>query len=94
MRNCPACDAAPGERHESGCDVERCPVCGCQAIGCDCDWPDGGYAECVEYGWYCYLVPFEGWFQCDRDDPRGSPDLNRLMIECDWDRKTQRFVRR
>lgn len=34
MRNCPDCDAKPGEKHRHGCDVERCPCCGFQLLTC------------------------------------------------------------
>jgi hypothetical protein len=34
---CHDCNAAPGSYHHPGCDWERCPVCGGQIIGCDCD---------------------------------------------------------
>lgn len=54
LRNCGDCGAKPGELHKYGCDVERCAMCGGQAIGCNCiyransmnvdtlhtDWPD------------------------------------------------------
>lgn len=34
---CHDCAVIKGQLHVPGCDVERCPVCGGQAIGCDCD---------------------------------------------------------
>lgn len=32
---CHDCNAPKGGFHHAGCDVERCPKCGLQAIGCD-----------------------------------------------------------
>ena len=34
---CTDCHAKFGECHRDGCDCERCPVCGCQLIMCDCE---------------------------------------------------------
>jgi hypothetical protein len=35
-RRCHDCGAINGQPHHFGCDTERCPVCGGQAIGCEC----------------------------------------------------------
>lgn len=36
IAHCHDCDAAEGEQHLYGCDMERCPFCGAQLIGCHC----------------------------------------------------------
>ena len=33
---CGDCNAKYGHYHHSGCDCERCPVCGEQLLSCDC----------------------------------------------------------
>jgi hypothetical protein len=33
---CPDCGALKGEKHIHGCDIEECPICGNQLIGCSC----------------------------------------------------------
>lgn len=34
---CGDCGALMGHYHHWGCDCERCPACGLQLIGCDCE---------------------------------------------------------
>ena len=34
--HCPDCAVAKGQYHVPGCDIERCPRCGGQVIGCYC----------------------------------------------------------
>ena len=34
---CHDCNVGIGQYHHFGCDAERCPSCGEQLIGCDCE---------------------------------------------------------
>lgn len=101
--SCPDCGVGIGKLHEAGCDVERCPDCGRQAISCDCGgafihprlpwsghWP--GDLECREFGWWARLVAGRGWVSCDATDPGARPDLNRLAVDAEWDANAGRFV--
>lgn len=37
---CHDCAVVKGQYHVLHCDVERCPACGGQAFGCDCEYDD------------------------------------------------------
>ena len=89
---CPDCGAPIGERHRAGCDIECCPHCGWQALGClhfdpndarrqvwNGKWP--GEEDCERLGFY------------SNGDP-DFPDLNRLFTDCVRDADTQRWERK
>ena len=42
---CPDCACPPNGYHHPGCDKEECPLCGGQAIGCDCEYENCTYEE-------------------------------------------------
>ncbi|HSE44251.1 MAG TPA: hypothetical protein VLA89_02870 [Gemmatimonadales bacterium] len=48
---CHDCNAGPGQPHHAGCDIERCPKCGGQMLGC-LGPPDEEFGGC---GWL-YLM--------------------------------------
>ena len=90
MTACWDCAVEVGRRHEEGCDVARCSVCGGQRIACGCEgghptihtgeWP--GDVECREMGlWAVWSDPERSTGRCI-PVPAGTPgafeDLNRL----------------
>lgn len=38
LPRCGDCNVLPGQVHHHGCDIEECPACGEQSIGCGCRW--------------------------------------------------------
>ena len=104
MTDCHDCGVKVGSLHVRGCDVEHCPYCGGQVIGCGCVVPDDdrmpwsgewpGTEVCAEFGWYARLVRGRGWVPCGPEEEGAAPDLNRLYSEAVWDRETKRSVKR
>ena len=103
MNGCPDCGVAPGEFHLAGCDVERCPYCGGQAVMCGCDsppddrlawtgrWP--GELEAIQLGYKC-LHSGRGYIPCTPDTPGAMPDLNRFLSDYEWSRPERCYVKR
>jgi hypothetical protein len=103
MNCCPDCGAPPGDMHLAGCDVERCPYCGGQAVQCDCGappddrlawtghWP--GEQEAARLGYAC-LHSGEGCIPCTPDTPGAEPDLNRFLTDHEWSRPGRCYVKR
>ena len=103
MNCCPDCGASPGDLHLAGCDVERCPYCGGQAVQCGCGappddrlawtgrWP--GEQEAVQLGYTC-LHSSKGFIPCTPDTPGAEPDLNRFLADYEWSRSGRCYVKR
>ena len=45
LRNCHDCNAKPGQVHMSGCDTQRCSICGGQYFLCECYGHDPYFAR-------------------------------------------------
>lgn len=98
---CGDCGALAGSAHEGGCDIARCALHGIQQVQCGTSCPPNtwtgywaGELEAVEFGFFTRWKPEGGWEVCGPGHPDARPDLNRIMVECDWNPATQRYVLR
>jgi hypothetical protein len=87
--HCPDCGAGLGRKHKTGCDVERCPHCGGEALGCTAFDPNDPRRESWTGNW-------PGESDCERlgffvGGDRSLPDINRLFAECVWNPDRQRW---
>jgi hypothetical protein len=61
-------------------------------------WP--GYREAIEFGWWIKWIDaapgerYGEWRPTTASDPKARPDLNRLNIDCVWDRDNERWMMR
>ena len=91
MERCPACGL---QLLSCGCyedchDEDEIP----HPLPWSGEWP--GLARCRKLGLWCKRNPSgPGWIICDNDDPEATEDLNRLIVECDWDRQAREWVRK
>lgn len=51
LDKCPDCKVKAGNVHKSGCDIERCSVCGGQYISCECDTEKRGKHDATFSRW-------------------------------------------
>ena len=99
LRPCPDCGCKEGDTHEPYCDIEQCAECGRQRLSCSCrtkkriPWASdrGDIKDAIRLGWYAKLERSQGWVPCDKDDPEGCPDLNRLLSTCTWNKRKWRW---
>ena len=94
LRNCHDCGVKPGQPHKSGCDTERCSVCGGQTLMCGgCPDENGVMQHDPLFARWTGIWPGEaecrvlglhckftskGWEKCEANDEDAMPDLNKF----------------
>lgn len=56
------------------------------------EWP--GVEDAIRLGFWCTDPARPPMRSCPPDYPGASPDLNRLLIEAEWDREQKQWVKR
>ena len=83
---CPDCKVKVGDKHEPGCDIARCSICGDQHMCCNCEdgqpdiWIGLMYPTecklCLEKGFWCFTA-----ILVDGDEyPITSPEMHHLAM--------------
>lgn len=59
---CGDCGVKEGELHEYGCDMEDCPFCGDQLLGCDCMYKELNLFDETKYNKETGYLPKETYY--------------------------------
>ena len=81
---CHDCAAKAGELHHPGCDMEECPVCGRQYLGCGCRTNDDE-DRLVRKDWYDPEKPAESIAEARRELASDVDDADEFRIEDDME---------
>jgi hypothetical protein len=89
LAKCPACRAPVGSPHRAGCSIGRCKAHGeprDQCLGA------GRHAASTYWGVYPGTIEAvkRGWLIESKGVVR--PDLNRVLMELEWDPATEQFI--
>lgn len=81
---CGGCGTKPGKTHEPGCDWERCPLCGGQAIVCPCIYEvtlgEGAY-DTLEFDYPKIYVGGPTEEMCEQFDAHIEANGGRMIYD-------------